>query len=386
MRTPDTPGPIRLIPVGGFLGSGKTTLLRRAAANFEADGKRVALITNDQAPNLVDTELLRREGLAVGEVSGGCFCCRFDQLVASIETLTDRGRPDIVLAEPVGSCTDLAATVIRPLRRLYPDAFEVAPFTVLVDPARLIEAFAGGSAGKLAGSVYYILQKQLEEADAIVINKADLLSTEELNSVVSLVRQHLPGTPTVTVSARTGWGFDAWRSVVENKKAAGQRIVDVDYDVYADGERVLGWLNARVHLQGSKPCDWTTVSRDFLHRMQEGLAASDSETAHLKLLVSTSDGWVGGDLTRSAEQPSVNGDIAGQPQEASLVVNARAQKDPATLRAIFETALRSCTGTALVATISSLECFAPSRPVPTHRDAEAVTSEDRADHRRQSLA
>jgi G3E family GTPase len=105
MNKPITAGPIRIVPIGGFLGSGKTTLLRRASERFRVEGKRVALITNDQAPNLVDTELSRRQGFAVGEVSGGCFCCRPDQLAVSIETLADSEGPEIILAEPVGWCS-----------------------------------------------------------------------------------------------------------------------------------------------------------------------------------------------------------------------------------------------------------------------------------------
>ena len=127
MINPQIDAPIRLVPVGGFLGSGKTTLLRRAAERFRQNGVRVALIANDQAPNLVDTELLRQQGLAVAEVSGGCFCCRFDKLVCSIKALLDTNAPQVILAEPVGSCTDLSATVIRPLGRLYPATVEVAP-------------------------------------------------------------------------------------------------------------------------------------------------------------------------------------------------------------------------------------------------------------------
>jgi G3E family GTPase len=50
---------IRLILVGGFLGAGKTTLLHGAATRLVTRGFRVGLITNDQAPDLVDTRLLR---------------------------------------------------------------------------------------------------------------------------------------------------------------------------------------------------------------------------------------------------------------------------------------------------------------------------------------
>jgi len=60
--------------VGGFLGAGKTTALLRLARHLEAQGKRAAVIVNDQSTGLVDTALAAAAGFAVGEVTGGCFC------------------------------------------------------------------------------------------------------------------------------------------------------------------------------------------------------------------------------------------------------------------------------------------------------------------------
>ena len=102
-------------------------------------GKRVGLITNDQAANLVDTAALKDRGLPVEEVSGGCFCCKFDDLVGAMDVLTGAEQPDALLGEPVGSCTDLSATVIQPLKALHSDRYRLAPFTVLVDPDRVGE-------------------------------------------------------------------------------------------------------------------------------------------------------------------------------------------------------------------------------------------------------
>ena len=68
----------RIILVGGFLGAGKTTLIWRVAEKLMSQGKGVGLITNEQAPELVDSELLRRQNLAVSEVAGSCFCCNFN--------------------------------------------------------------------------------------------------------------------------------------------------------------------------------------------------------------------------------------------------------------------------------------------------------------------
>ena len=102
--------------VGGMLGAGKTSLILEAARRVTARGLRPAMITNDQGRGLDDTDLARAAGVQVGEVGGGCFCCRLTDLIRAADTL-DGVAPDIIFAEPVGSCTDLAATVLRPLLR-----------------------------------------------------------------------------------------------------------------------------------------------------------------------------------------------------------------------------------------------------------------------------
>src|SRR5690349_2846487 len=114
-------GKARYIMIGGFLGAGKTTAVGKLAAQLTKQGFRVGLITNDQGRNLVDTTMLRARGFATEEIPGGCFCCRFNSLVDAAERLTASSSPEVFIAEPVGSCTDLAATVTYPLRRMYQD-------------------------------------------------------------------------------------------------------------------------------------------------------------------------------------------------------------------------------------------------------------------------
>ena len=126
---------VRFVMIGGFLGAGKTTTLARLAKHYQSRGQKVGIVTNDQAHNLVDTNSLRAQGLTVEEVPGACFCCRFEDLVSKIGSLEAGERPDVILAEPVGSCTDLVATVIQPLKDLYGTRFSVAPYAVLFKPS-----------------------------------------------------------------------------------------------------------------------------------------------------------------------------------------------------------------------------------------------------------
>src|SRR5437867_12509575 len=122
---PGSHGQARYIMIGGFLGAGKTTAVARLARQLAGQGRRVGLITNDQGRNLVDTALLRSQGFATEEIAGGCFCCRFNSLVEASKVLTVTAAPEIFIAEPVGSCTDLVATVTYPLRRLYGENYTI---------------------------------------------------------------------------------------------------------------------------------------------------------------------------------------------------------------------------------------------------------------------
>lgn len=77
----------RLVLLGGFLGAGKTTTMIKSALKLEKEGYRVAIVTNDQGKELIDTELARANGLESKEVTGGCFCCQFDDLYNNLNTL-----------------------------------------------------------------------------------------------------------------------------------------------------------------------------------------------------------------------------------------------------------------------------------------------------------
>ena len=82
--------------LGGFLGAGKTTTIARLARHYQKQGRRIGIVTNDQATDLVDTNSLRAQGFDVGEVPGACFCCNFNKLtetVGQLENIIATGDP-----------------------------------------------------------------------------------------------------------------------------------------------------------------------------------------------------------------------------------------------------------------------------------------------------
>ncbi|XP_020909117.1 uncharacterized protein LOC110247074, partial [Exaiptasia diaphana] len=241
--------------IGGFLGAGKSTAVGRLARRLHDQGLKVGLITNDQGRGLVDTQKLRHLGFSVEEIAGGCFCCRFDSLRDAAEKLTATERPDIFLAEPVGSCTDLVATVSYPLRRLYGDQFDVAPLTVLMDPVRASRILGLEEGRKFSPKVSYVYLKQLEEAHVLAINKIDLIDAERRAKLREELSRRWPEKEIFEVSAQEGDGLEDWFKYIETRSIPSGPTMEVDYQVYAEGEALLGWLNATLRLDSTEEID-----------------------------------------------------------------------------------------------------------------------------------
>jgi G3E family GTPase len=271
-------------------GTGKTTAVGKLAARLTGQGLRVGLITNDQGPNLVDTAMLRSQGFATEEIPGGCFCCRFNSLVEAAHRVAERSRPEVFIAEPVGSCTDLVATVTYPLRRLYGQDFTVAPVSVLVDPIRALRVFGVEKGGSFSEKVLYIYNKQLEEADLVVISKCDLLDEGRLASLRAAIAARFPCKEILAVSPREGINLGAWFGKIANEEQAAGRAMEVDYTVYADGEALLGWLNCTVQLAAVEAFDGDTFLKELASQVQMRLRAGKAEVAHLKMTLRPDSG------------------------------------------------------------------------------------------------
>ena len=368
------PTPARYVMIGGFLGAGKTTSILRAAEWLTARGLRVGLVTNDQAGGLVDTALVRAHALAVEEIAGGCFCSRFNSLVEAADRLARDTAPEVLLAEPVGSCTDLVATVSLPLARIYGDRFTVAPVSVVVDPLRalrILGADGSGDGGGFSPNVAYIYRKQLEEAEIVVINKCDLVSPAQRSALRATLAATLPAARVFEVSARDGTGLDAWFEAILDTPSAPRPIERIDYDRYADGEALLGWLNAEIRLGAIGGDEWE--GNDLLVRLLEAIrsavARKGHEIAHLKgTLTLEGDDYelAAANLVRTAASPELSHRLTDPLDAGRLLVNLRAEADPALLEAALREALDETSGD-LPVTIVHCEHFRPGRPVPTHR-------------------
>jgi len=368
----------RYIMIGGFLGAGKTTAIQAFARYLsEKKGRRVGLITNDQGVGLVDSALGRSNQFPVEEIAGGCFCCRFDSLVEAARELVKAPLeevPDVFLAEPVGSCTDLVATVSVPLQQVYGESYLVAPLSVVVDPTRALRVLGLDDQGrKFSKNVVYIYRKQLQEADHIVINKIDSVSLDYLETLKEALGREFPQARVLEVSAREGTGLEEWFELLLTEEMDSDRYLEIDYEKYAEGEALLGWLNATLAIQAiDDDFDGNNLLQEMASSLRLNLAGREVTIAHLKMtLTPTDDPYeiAAINLVRDDAEPELSHHLLEPIDEGELLLNIRAECDANQLKEACDLAFGEILNDKLGVKfeIQRSEAFQPGKPVPTHR-------------------
>ena len=349
--------------VGGFLGSGKTTAIGSACELLRERGLRAAVVTNDQGEMLVDTGALAATGVTTAEVTGGCFCCRYDELVERIAALAADGA-DHLFAEAVGSCVDIARTVVNPLLRRREVALEAVTFSVLADVRLLADALAGRPLPWANPALRYLFERQLAEAPLVVATKADLVAAGvgDRAELAAALQAAFPGRRLLVQDSRAAAGAAAW---VRDIAAAGAVTalppadallagVEVDYDRYGAAEAALAWSDRELELTGIEGRA-TAAARAVIGRVVAALQRSDAAVGHVKFLIrdhyrdakvsitaaDLADGG-GADLARGGG----NGSGAWQEQlpalagdRITLIVNARVEMDAGALDRLIDQAV-----------------------------------------------
>ena len=278
-----------LILLGGFLGSGKTTFMVEAAAALEKKrGLRVSVISNDQGDTLVDTMFPALEGIDSHEVSGGCFCCRFPDFLNTIKSVISDRKPDVIIAEAVGSCTDLAATVVSPMIRFHSDTVRVRAFLTLVDGLRLQKEYLEMDLLHPVQAGEVLVSHQIRESEVLVISKTDLLDDSQRHGA----REHLaklnPSADLRLCSSRTGEGLDdLLDACLEGFPLDFSERIPIDYDVYAAAEAEYGWYNGSWSIEGCEDTD----PMEFSFPLMESFRNPElGDVAHAKILLTTPSG------------------------------------------------------------------------------------------------
>jgi hypothetical protein len=304
--------------------------------------------------DLGESRYVALSGMHSGEVTGGCFCCRLSQLIDAIGDLRAYA-PDVIFAEPVGSCTDLSATVLRPLLE-YSESYQLSPLTVLVDPLRaraMLEQDADPD-------MRFLFDKQLKEADLVCFTKSDLYP-DYPEMGIPHARQ---------LSAKSGQGVAAWlNEVLSGAIASGDQALEIDYSEYARAEAALAWLNLRAVFEPKGLLSPAMLLGPLLDHLDAALSAEKISIAHLKAIVASPAGFLKAAICGNGQEPIVEGDLDASPAgQLELLLNLRAVGEPARVREIVEREIHELDAGL---TQSAVDCFSPSAPVPERRIPKA---------------
>jgi len=364
---------VKIACVGGFLGAGKTTALKAAVIESRRRNLKVGVITNDQGTEIIDTKVMQALNVPTREIGGGCFCCKFSDLIEKADQILAQEQPDIILAEAVGSCTDLSATVYQPLRKYYGHQFDLAPLTILVEPHR-INLLEEGGQSDFPETVHYLFKKQLAEADLILVNKLDTVGPDESEQIKRKIYS-MTGIPVLGISALNDVGIADWIDLLLTQKGAGNRILDLNYDTYARAEAALGWLNATVEVTSNREFSPKEFGLTLIRHFQDGAIVAGMNIAHLKILVATSTETDRIALTENEATPQwSDGGQFAPARDASLTINARVHASPDDLSRLSQEMLaRTAEQFQVKTNLGHLESFSPLPPKPQYRMAQAAS-------------
>jgi Ni2+-binding GTPase involved in maturation of urease and hydrogenase len=357
---------MKLHIVGGFLGSGKTTAIAAAARSLMAQGRRVGIVTNDQGKYLVDTAFFRALKLPAVEVTGGCFCCNYDDLDARLAELEASAHPDVIFAESVGSCADVVATVIKPLLTLRTSP---ASFSVFADSRLLLQRLRGLPL-PFSDDVVYIFDAQIEEAGLLVANKVDLLKSAEGDELHKRITARWPGKRFILQHTLGEQGVTDWLELLEAAAPPPATApLAIDYQRYGAGEADLAWLDLRLTVDLPDH-----DGQAFIRALATALAAALEQDAipvgHLKLAAVDAPREMKISLTGAQDAAWLDAVPPLNTDALTLIVNLRAQAPAEALETLAQSALKkTCESRGATVTNLALDRFHPGFPTPTHRMA-----------------
>ena len=197
---------MQILIISGFLGSGKTSILMPFVKQLSAKGKKVAIIENEIGEIGVDDLYLKENGLHVKEIYHGCICCNLrTDLISSLIELERDYKPEVIVMEPTG-----VADPYLTLSSLsgYPGYVESKTMLSIVDAERFED---------IVDLKIPLAIDGVKSADLIALNKIDLISPENLETLKNKIKSINPDSEVKCVSAHDEKLLDDLFELIESK-------------------------------------------------------------------------------------------------------------------------------------------------------------------------
>jgi len=336
----------------GFLGAGKTTSMIAFSReiNRRALGQAAILANDLGAGNIVDAEFCAAAGVMTLPISGGCICYQHENLVGKLHQLEAAGA-NVIFSDIPGCGIGAMDHVYLELEEKETDEFDLLPFTCIVDPERIRMIMPEEADLNLPEEMKFLLDAQMAEADLIVLNKIDTVSSADIERIVSFIRGIYPHTPVMTMSAMKGTGVrEVVDYLLENRSAAEHREIGYESMEFIAAENQLSWFNTRVFMQQreDKNLDFNEVIADIFEEIRAGLRKNDSNVPHLKMFAADSDEELTDFFKASLIGVDYDVEYARKLERKysalSLIINARCAADPVVMSEIVNDAVDAVSG------------------------------------------
>ncbi len=168
---------IKIDIISGFLGAGKTTLIKELLGKA-FDGENVVLIENEFGEIGIDSGFLKESNIEIREMNSGCICCSLvGDFATSLKEVIETYHPTRIIIEPsgVGKLSD----VIKAVDTVTSDEVVLNSSTTVVD---------GNKCKMYMKNFGEFFNNQIENADAIVLSRTDVISESKVAQALELIR------------------------------------------------------------------------------------------------------------------------------------------------------------------------------------------------------
>ena len=275
----------------GFLGSGKTTTMMALTKYHTAHHGKAAMISNDlgHGVSLADDLFARLSGCNASQITDDCICYVNDKLADRLNGYYDEGC-ELVMSDIPGFGVGALEHVYHGLAEKFPGQFELAPFTVLVEP-KTVELLRSGQ----GGDQEYLYNTQLVEADLIVLNKCDLLDDAQREADICWLRENYPEAMVIAISARKEEGLEELSRALTQGQASMRRP-DIGYGGEAF-RHAMGKISEYYIQYRAVVCcndfDGNAYLLDMARAVRDGIGQAGQLIPHLKLLAWEPEGDFG---------------------------------------------------------------------------------------------